>query len=253
MHNYSSGAKIKIENLHYDLTEEDIRVRMFTTQDLAEANHTQELFNRMGQVSSVELLYDRQDRSKGIAYVSMPDPRDARDAVRDFDGANANGQPIRVSLVASAPVNKPRNPFDNAERPSRSLFDRVEKRSRSESPQTRPRRGDREERGGRGGNNIDSYVPGARSGSQRRSPPQGRRGGGNDGRRGSRRPGERQQRRPNTDTDGHKLVQGRPRKTQEELDAEMEDYFGKNKTEPASTGQAAAPVTAADGDVDMIE
>lgn len=25
----SSGAKIKIENLHYDLTEEDIRVRLF--------------------------------------------------------------------------------------------------------------------------------------------------------------------------------------------------------------------------------
>lgn len=200
----------------------------------------------MGQVSGVELLYDRQDRSKGIAFVSMPDPRDARDAVRDFDGANANGQPIRVSLVASAPANRPRNPFDNAERPSRSLFDRVEKRSRSESPQMRHRRGDRDERSGRGGNNIDSYVPGGRSGSQRRSPPQGRRGGGNDGRRGSRRPGERQPRRPNTDADGHKIIQGRPRKTQEELDAEMEDYFGKNKNE-------AAPATAADGDVDMIE
>lgn len=215
------------------------------------ANMLQELFSRIGQVSSVELLYDRQDRSRGIAYVSMPDPRDARDAVRDFDGANANGQPIRVSMVASAPAAKPRNPFDTAERPSRSLFDRVEKRSRSESPQSRPRRGNR-------GDDIDRYVPGERSDSRRRSPFPPRRGG-NDNRRGSRRPGERSRGGLRADTEGHKASQGRPRKTQEELDAEMEDYWGKTEDTPAASTQgaigtttttAAAPV---DNDVDMIE
>ena len=211
---------------------------------------SQELFGRIGPVSNVELLYDRQDRSRGIAYVSMPDTRDARDALRDYDGANANGQPIRVSMVASAPANKPRNPFDNAERPSRSLFDRVEKRSRSESPQTRPRRSDRDR-----ADNIDRYVPGERSGSQRRSPLPGRRGGGDGGRRGSRRPGERQ-RRPQTDGEGHKMVQGRPRKTAEELDAEMADYFnGGGGKEEAGSAQAPAPAAVAttDADIDMIE
>jgi len=206
----------------------------------------------MGKVTTVELLYDRQDRSRGIAFVTMPNPRDAADAVRDYDGANANGQPIRVSLMSSAPANRPRNPFDTAERPNRSLFDRVEKPSRSESPKPRARRDDRADRS----ENIDRYVPGQRSGSQRRSPLPGRRGGGNDGRRGSRRPGERQ-RRPQNDGEGHKIVQGRPRKTAEELDAEMADYFnagGKKEgsasaQNPATTG-AAAPV---DGDVDMIE
>ena len=210
------------------------------------ANFVKELFNRIGQVTSVELLYDRNDRSRGIAYVTMPDPRDARDAVRDFDGANANGQPIRVSLAASAPANRPRNPFDNVERPSRSLFDRIEKRSRSESPQTRPRRGDRADR-----NDIDRYVPGERSGSQRRSPrPRGGRGGGE--RRGSRRPGERRGGGPRTDGEGHRIVQGRPRKTQEELDAEMEDYFGGSKAENEGASMAPAAIDTA-GDVDMVE
>lgn len=183
----------------------------------------------------------------------MPDLRDASDAVRDFDGANANGQPIRVSMVASAPSApsaKTRNPFDTTERPSRSLFDRVENRSRSESPQSRPRRG------GRGGrdDNIDHYVSGERIGSQRRSPLPGRRGGGNDGRRGSRRPGERLH-RPQTGGDGHKIVQGRPRKTQEELDAEMEDYFGGGGKGETTSGSHPAPaeVAPAGGDVDMIE
>lgn len=220
--------------MHYDLTEEDIR----------------ELFLRIGPVANVELLYDRQDRSRGIAYVTMPDSRDARDALRDFDGANANGQPIRVTMVNTAPANRPRNPFDTAERPGRSLFDRVEKRSRSESPQVRPRRGDRDR-----ADNIDRYVPGERSGSQRRSPLPGRRGRGNDGRRGSRRPGERQG-RSQTDGEGHKMVQGRPRKTAEELDQEMADYFngggGKEETTSASN-PAPAAVAPADGDVDMIE
>ncbi|KIW04590.1 uncharacterized protein PV09_04338 [Verruconis gallopava] len=233
----ASGAKIKIENLHYDLTEEDVR----------------ELFTRIGEVSSVELLYDRQDRSRGIAYVTMPDIRDARDAVRDFDGANANGQPIRVTLLASSSTGRARNPFDTAERPSRSLFDRVEKRSRSESPQSRPRRGERLD-------HIDRYVPGERSDSRRRSPLP-RRGGGNDSRRGSRRPGERPRRGPQTDAEGHKLVQGRPRKTQEELDAEMEDYWGNREEGAAASAGDTATATAAatgdvglgDDDVDMIE
>jgi THO complex subunit 4 len=70
------------------------------------------------------------------------------------------------------------------------------------------------------------------------------------------------------------MVNGRPRKTQEELDAEMEDYWGNagggggggnaNHTATAATTNGAAPQPAAksavhvsapgyDDDIDMIE
>jgi len=203
----------------------------------------------------------------------MPELRDARVAVREYDGANANGQPIRLTLLptpssASASATssaKPRNPFDTAERPGRSLFDRIEKptgRSRSESPNRRARRSDVSKPAPE---HIDRYIPGERNDHRRRSPVPPRRG---DGRRGGggggpRRPGERRRRSPGRDADGHPIVQGRPRKTQEELDAEMADYWGKDDAKEngsAETGaahenpsQAATTVAAADDDIDMIE
>ena len=77
---------------------------------------------------------------------------------------------------------------------------------------------------------------------------------------------------------GERLVNGRPRKTQEELDQEMEDYWGSQKKDEGANGAiqngavpngnangfggavfaAPAPVQEAvavadDGDIDMIE
>ena len=62
------------------------------------------------------------------------------------------------------------------------------------------------------------------------------------------------------------MVNGRPRKTQEELDKEMEDYWGTKEEAPAAgngngvvqngavVGEApAAEVVMDDGDIDMIE
>jgi THO complex subunit 4 len=56
-------------------------------------------------------------------------------------------------------------------------------------------------------------------------------------------------------------VNGRPRKTQEELDAEMEDYWGNARgadsavsTNGATAATSTAPATTAgDDDIDMIE
>ena len=61
---------------------------------------------------------------------------DARKAVAEFDGANAKGQPIRLSLIPLP--SRRENPFDKVENP-RSLFDRIEaptgrSRRRSDSP-----------------------------------------------------------------------------------------------------------------------
>jgi THO complex subunit 4 len=222
----------------------------------------QELFSRIGRVSDVKLRYDRAGRSDGQAFVSYERLNDANKAIREFDGANAKGQPIRLVLM---PPPRRDNPFDRVENP-RSLFDRIEApraRRRSESPisdsdDRNTRRGNR--RGDRNDarrsdttkpapDNIDRYVP-------------GQNGGRSDSRRGGRRPGERRERGRGRDDGGHKLVGGRPRKTQEELDAEMDDYWsgnagangqsntaGANASVEAPAQNNAAP---ADAEIDMM-
>jgi THO complex subunit 4 len=74
-----------------------------------------------------------------------------------------------------------------------------------------------------------------------------RRGGG-----GGRRPGAKRDER---ERGGGRLGKdGRPKKTQEELDAEMEDYFGnKGDDEAGAATDNGVATVAADGDVEMIE
>ncbi|KAL4888792.1 hypothetical protein BDV59DRAFT_134333 [Aspergillus ambiguus] len=246
----STTGKLRVENLHYDITETDL----------------EDLFTRIGPVSNMTLVYDRAGRSEGVAFVTYTHVSDARTAINEFDGANAKGQPIRVTLVSTGGGRRDRNPFDNVERSRGSLFDRVERprNARSLSPgggggsdgegSGRRRRGGGRRAGGGGGgryrrsdvskpppDHIDRYVPGQRSPGPRAN---GRRQGGGDGRR---------------------TVNGRPRKTQEELDAEMDDYWGgaanagagsaDQATVPEEPQQVAPASTAAagDDDIDMIE
>lgn len=105
------AARLRVENLHYELGQEDLT----------------SLFNRIAPTLSVQLKYDRAGRSEGIAYVTYEQERFARRAIEEFDGANAHGQPIRLSIVATSSTAA--NP--NA---GRSLFERVE-RPRSFSPE----------------------------------------------------------------------------------------------------------------------
>ncbi|KAK5695715.1 hypothetical protein LTR17_024439 [Elasticomyces elasticus] len=245
----STGTKLRVDNIHYDITEEDIR----------------SLFNRKGPLVSVKLLYDRQDRSEGTAFVTYEDPRDARDALKDYDGQNASGQPIRITLMPTAPaaISAPTGPkpglsmFDRIQRPERSMFDRIDSRalrndSRDDTIGRRRERSDSPRRSKPAPEHIDRYVPGhsSRSPIRRRGTPRepGRRpgarredGGRGGGRRGGRGDGEG---RP---------TGGRPRKTAEELDAEMADYWG-NKSEEKSNGAAAAGQNgaAATEDEDMV-
>ena len=219
---------------------------------------------------------------------------DARSAIREFDGANAKGQPIRLELLPpTAPASgrselirtRRDNPFDRVENP-RSLFERVEapkgrnnRMARSASPgEESSRYGSKRDGGGRdltsrdrrsdvtkpAPDGIDRYVPGQDVGRS-----SSRRGFG--GREGGRRPGERRERggdrpgRDGRDAEGHRLVNGRPRKTQEELDADMEDYWGKAsmasmaRTDTGAATNGAAPAAAVqatgtgDEDIDMIE
>jgi len=226
-------AKIRVDNLHWDLQEDDL----------------EDLFTRIAPVKEVKLQYDRAGRSDGTAFVTYDHIADARTAVKEFDGANAKGQPIRLTILPLPP--KParqHNPFDRVENP-RSLFDRIEApsgrgRRRSESPMEDPERDysrNSSRRGPRGAprerrsdtskpvpDGIDRYVPGS-------------------GGRGARRGGDRRERPPR----GEPRNGARPRKTAEELDAEMDDYWGGNPAEPNQATQQ--PVAPADDDIDMIE
>ncbi|KAL9077498.1 MAG: hypothetical protein Q9161_000344 [Pseudevernia consocians] len=255
---FSTGAKLRVDNLHYDLTEDDL----------------EDLFTRIAPVTSLSLRFDRAGRSSGTAFVTYASISSANRAIREFDGANAAGQPIRLTLLPTAPsidlirgrATAGRNPFDTAVKPGRSLFDRVELpgagrrgggRSRSRSPDA-PRRTDTSKPPPDG---VDRYIPPAsgsrrrrsRTRSPRRRSPIGRARSPIHG-RGGRGAGEERQR-------GSRMVNGRPRKTQEELDREMEDYWGSKAEEnEAVNGDAngekkeevAAPAVVEDDDVDMI-
>lgn len=246
-----------MENLHYDITESDLEVCIPKDHIeplaivLTSIPH-QDLFGRIGPVSDLSLVYDRAGRSEGVAFVTYTYLKDAHESLREFDGANAKGQPIRLTLV----------PGRRGERATGgTLFDRVE---RPKSPGSDTEDGPRRRRGGGRAqrsdvtkpapDHIDRYIPGQRS-------PARRNGGGG----GSRRAGGRDSRPRNAEGGGRRAANGRPRKTQEELDQEMEDYWGGNNADTETTekqpvqdaAQPAAPAApapvAADDDIDMIE
>jgi hypothetical protein len=128
------------------------------------------------------------------------------------------------------------------------------------SPESETEGGDRRRRGGGRGrrsdiskpapDHIDRYIPGQRDAGRNG----GRRGGGRDA-------------RPRNNETGGRRSNARPRKTQEELDQEMEDYWGgKNDNEGAGEQPiqdapvvadapvaAAAPAVHENDDIDMIE
>lgn len=212
------------------------------------------MFTRIGPILSASLVYDRAGRSEGVAFVTYKRLTDAHTAIQEFDGANAKGQPIRVTLVQSTQRASRRNLFDLAEKPKGSLFDRAEKPRRSNrslSPASgndtgsgRLRRSDVSKPPPE---NIDRYIPG-------RSP---RRDGG---RSRGRRQGDNN--RDRNDSRRERNTHGRQRKTQEELDREMEDYWGNNAGTSEAVGngdaQDAAKVAqpeapAGDDDIDMIQ
>ncbi|KAL3588720.1 hypothetical protein FPOAC2_10879 [Fusarium poae] len=236
----SKGTKIRVANIHYDLTDDDLS----------------ELFQRIGPVSRLQLRYDRAGRSEGTAFVTYERREDAEEAVKQFDGANANGQPIQLTLLPN------RNPFDTAVMPGRSLAERISSPGdrRSHSPHRRRDDDDAARRG------IDRYVPG--QGSRRSPMPRGRGQGQVQGRgQGGRRPGARRDgREGGRDQEGGRGGRSNraSKKTQEELDAEMADYFGGDSAPAEPANQQDAPpvqapaavqpqVQAATDDIDMIE
>ncbi|SPO22699.1 uncharacterized protein UTRI_01377 [Ustilago trichophora] len=74
-------GKLTIENLHYDVSEHDLK----------------ELFESIGPVTKSFIKYDRSDRSTGRAVVVYENPNHALQAKNEFDGAKAKGQIISIT------------------------------------------------------------------------------------------------------------------------------------------------------------
>ncbi|KAH6845391.1 hypothetical protein B0I37DRAFT_355866 [Chaetomium sp. MPI-CAGE-AT-0009] len=255
------GSKLRVDNIHYELTQEDL----------------EGLFSRIGPLVSLDMKYDRAGRSEGTAFVTYESHRDAAQAIQEFDGANAAGQPIRLTLMPSGPSSRRGNPFDSANA-GRPLAERITVPGQGRSRSLSPRRGraSDEEAARRG---VDRYRPrgggggGGNAGygrlSRSRSPIGGggnRRGGGGGRRAGARRDGAGGGRgrgeRGGGGGGGERAERGgRPKKTQEELDAEMEDYFagGGGNAQQAegaaggANGDVAAQQQDLGEDIDMIE
>lgn len=176
---------------------------------------------------------------------------DAQRAIDEFDGANAHGQPITLTLLGP---NGGRGGEDGAK--ARSLFDRI----RTASPPDAKRDPTRKPTPP----GIDRYVPPERrravkedeEGEEEEVRPRergGRRNGGRReggrGMRSSSAPGRSGRDRRGEERGGRSGNGGsvRPKKTVEELDAEMNDYFGAANEEPVAAGATGATAPAAAG------
>ncbi|KAF3902109.1 hypothetical protein ABW21_db0203197 [Orbilia brochopaga] len=167
-------------------------------------------------------------------------------AVDQFDGANAKGQPIRVRIAPLHDRNRRGGPQHTNE--GRSLFERVAATPQDvetdESGRRSPRRGPRnvaEMRQNAKELGIDRYIPGERGGPRDQ---QSRRGGHVGGGERERHRGGRGGGHGRGDRPGSGV--NRQRKTAEELDAEMNDYWTANGGE-SSLQSAFAPGAQAGG------
>jgi RNA recognition motif-containing protein len=86
---------IYVGNIPYDLEEDTLRVA----------------FSEYGQVDDVKVIFDRATgRSKGFAFVTMPDNDAGTKAIGELDGAEVGGRSIKVN-EARPKESEPRKSF----------------------------------------------------------------------------------------------------------------------------------------------
>lgn len=75
-----------------------------------EENAIEAAFAAHGTVSKVKLLIDRDSgRSRGIAFVTMDDLKEAQDAIKALDGQELGGRPMKVNQARERESNGPRS------------------------------------------------------------------------------------------------------------------------------------------------
>ncbi|MGB8194466.1 MAG: RNA-binding protein [Chitinophagaceae bacterium] len=68
----------------------------FTVQD----EDLKEFFAEYGEVTSAKVIMDKETgRSRGFGFVEMSDESSAQKAIRELDGAQVDGRPIRVNIA----------------------------------------------------------------------------------------------------------------------------------------------------------
>src|ERR1700749_1898370 len=73
---------IYVSNLIFNVQDEDL----------------QEYFAEYGEVTSAKVIMDKfTNRSRGFAFVEMPDQEAAKKAIQELDGASVDGRTINVS------------------------------------------------------------------------------------------------------------------------------------------------------------
>ncbi|PID26938.1 MAG: RNA-binding protein [Candidatus Cloacimonadota bacterium] len=73
---------IYVGNIPYSLTEEELR----------------EIFEAHGEVASARIIKDRETgRSKGFGFVNMPENDEAEVAIKEMNGNEFKGRPLRVN------------------------------------------------------------------------------------------------------------------------------------------------------------
>lgn len=75
-------TNIYVGNLSYRATEEDLR----------------QAFSRYGKVSNVSIIMDRETgRSRGFAFVEMPDASEAKAAIEALDSTEIAGREVKIN------------------------------------------------------------------------------------------------------------------------------------------------------------
>lgn len=83
------SKKLYVGNIPFTTTEAELR----------------ELFEAHGEVASVSVITDRETgRPRGFAFVEMSDGDAADAAMRQLDGRNLGGRPLRVNEATSRPA-----------------------------------------------------------------------------------------------------------------------------------------------------
>ena len=83
---------IYVSNLSFAVRDEDLR----------------EFFAEYGEVTSAKVIMDKfTNRSRGFAFVEMPDTNAAQKAIQELDGATVDGRTIKVNEARPKEQKKP--------------------------------------------------------------------------------------------------------------------------------------------------
>ncbi|ETW09613.1 hypothetical protein, variant 1 [Aphanomyces invadans] len=159
--NDDAGHKIFVQNLKFDVLEDDLK----------------ELFGTVGKVTKAEIVYDKSGRSKGLARVWFARRNDAEQAVKRYDGRLLDDQALKIALddapSSGGGYGNPRNTSSSQRRSNndgnnvrQGVFGTALDDNDEPSGGRRGGGGGRRRRGGRGGgiksakdldNDMDTY------------------------------------------------------------------------------------------------